>query len=106
MTTFPPGRLAFKEEGAGKVRVFAIPNALKQALLRPAHDWCMKILRMLPTDGTFNQTAPLGRLSKLKSLRSFDLSSATDRFPLAIQGVLIEALSLLGHSHGSVPDLG
>lgn len=93
MTTFPPGRLAFKEEGAGKVRVFvAIPNALKQALLRPAHDWCMKILRMLPTDGTFNQTAPLGRLSKLKSLRSFDLSSATDRFPLAIQGVLIEAL--------------
>ncbi|KAJ8621993.1 hypothetical protein MRB53_030522 [Persea americana] len=59
MTTFPPGRLAFKEEGA---------------------------------DGTFNQTALLGRLSKLKSLRSFDLSSATDRFPLAIQGVLIEAL--------------
>lgn len=35
--------LSFKEEGAGKVRVFAIPNALKQALFRPAHDWCMKI---------------------------------------------------------------
>ena len=43
LLTFSPGRLAFKEEGAGKVRVFAIPNALKQALLRPAHDWCMKI---------------------------------------------------------------
>lgn len=39
MLYFPPGRLAFKEEGAGKVRVFAIPNAVKQALLRPAHDW-------------------------------------------------------------------
>lgn len=25
---FPVGRLGFKEEGAGKVRIFAIPNAL------------------------------------------------------------------------------
>lgn len=71
LLTFSPGRLAFKEEGAGKVRVFAIPNALKQALLRPAHDWCMKIWRMLPCDGTFNQTAPLARLSKRNNLFRF-----------------------------------
>lgn len=31
-------RLSFKEEGAGKVRVFAITFALMK-LLRPAHDW-------------------------------------------------------------------
>lgn len=61
----------------------------------------MKILRLIPCDGTFDQVAPLRRLSKLSSLRSFDLSSATDRFPLAVQGVIIEALSLLLLSHGS-----
>lgn len=43
-------------------------------------------------DGTYNQTAPLKCLSKLISFWSFDLSSATDRFPLAIQGMLVEAL--------------
>lgn len=89
---FPPGRLAFKEEGAGKQRVFAIPNAFKQALLRPAHDWCMDVLRLIPMDGTYNQVKPLDRLKRLKTLFSFDLSSATDRFPLAIQGMLVEAL--------------
>jgi hypothetical protein len=61
----------------------------------------MKILRFIPCDGTFDQVAPLRRLSKLSSLRSFDLSSATDRFPLAVQGLIIEALSLLLLSHGS-----
>lgn len=43
-------------------------------------------------DGTYNQTAPLKCLSKLISKRSFYFSSATDRFPLAIQGMLVEAL--------------
>lgn len=55
MMYFAPGRLAFKAEGAGKTRIFAIPNAVKQALLRPAHDWCMSVLRLIPMDGTFDQ---------------------------------------------------
>lgn len=42
LSTFPIGRLGFKDEGSGKLRVFAIPNALKQALLRPAHEWCIE----------------------------------------------------------------
>lgn len=92
MTYFAPGRLAFKMEGAGKVRVFAIPNAFKQALLRPAHDWCMSVLKTINTYGTYNQLAPLSRLSKLDELYSFDLSSATDRYPLAIQAITINAL--------------
>lgn len=36
------------------MRVFAIPNGLKQALLRPAHDWCMEVLKLIPMDGTFH----------------------------------------------------
>lgn len=58
MSEFPVGRLGFKVEGAGKRRIFAIPNGFKQALLRPAHDWSMSVLRLIPQDGTFDQTAP------------------------------------------------
>lgn len=86
---FPLGRLGFKQEGAGKLRIFAIPNAFKQALIRPAHDWCMEVLRRIPTDGTFNQTAPLARLSRLDHL---DLSAATDRFPLPFQETVVKSL--------------
>lgn len=52
----------------------------------------MSVLRRIPTDGTSNQTKPLDRLSKLRSLFSFDLSSATDRSQLQIQWKLIETL--------------
>ena len=75
---YPFGRLRFKLERAGKERVFAIPNAFKQALLRPAHDWCMTVLRLMPMDGTYDQTRPLRRLSSVRQLYSFDLSVATD----------------------------
>lgn len=49
---YPPGKLGFKLEGSGKTRIFAIPNSIKQLLLRPAHDWCIRScvssLRMEP----------------------------------------------------------
>lgn len=94
MLYFAPGRLAFhfKAEGAGKVRVFAIPNSFKQALLRPAHDWCMSILKGIQMDGTYDQVRPLRRISKLRRLFSFDLSSATDRFPLSVQALTINSI--------------
>ena len=54
----PPvvGRLACSVEGAGKRRIFAIGNYVNQRLLRPVHDWLMRLLREIPMDGTFNQT--------------------------------------------------
>lgn len=30
-------------------------QSVKQAILRPAHDWCMSVLRLIPMDGTFDQ---------------------------------------------------
>lgn len=63
-----PRRLGFQVEGAGKLRIFAIPNAVKQSLLRPAHEWCMQVLRLIPQDGTFNQLSPLFRITPLSSL--------------------------------------
>lgn len=52
----------------------------------------MEVLRTIPLDGTFNQTAPLERLVGISKLRSFDLSSATDRFPLSFQQSVISCL--------------
>lgn len=86
------GRFGVKLEGAGKVRVFAICNPILQTLLRPLHDWVMKILRLLPTDGTFDQLAPLKRLRGRKAMFSFDLKSATDLLPVGLSASMLSGL--------------
>jgi len=80
------GRLCCVIEGDGKRRILAIGNYVKQRLLRPIHDWAMKVLSRLPSDGTFDQEAPIRRLRdlRLRNLYSFDLKSATDRWPLSV----------------------
>jgi len=83
------GRLGFKEE-PGKIRVFAMVNILTQTLMAPLHKWIFLRLRKIPTDGTFNQVAPVERLIKRFQekgawVASYDLSAATDRLPLALQ---------------------
>lgn len=81
--TTSPGRLAFSTDaGDGKRRIFAIGNYVHQRLLRPLHDFLMRVLACLPTDGTFDQLRPLDRLKGKIDVYSFDLKSATDRWPL------------------------
>ena len=79
-----PGRLAAVLSGGGKRRLFIIGNFIKQRIYRPVHDWSMDILRSLPCDGTFNQSKPIERLvrNKPRQAYSFDLSNATDRYPM------------------------
>jgi len=89
------GKLSIKLEAAGKARVFAITDALTQSVMKPLSDAIFKLLRTLPMDGTFNQSAPLDRLVQLakngeipeqdRVFYSYDLSSATDRLPMQIQ---------------------
>lgn len=82
-----------KEEAAGKARVFAITDAITQSVLRPLHHFLFSLLKKMPTDGTFDQGAPLDRLLTLKAkgemgshlFHSFDLSAATDRLPIGLQ---------------------
>lgn len=88
------GRLALLEEAAGKVRVVALADCWTQWALRPLHDWILhKILKEIPTDGTFDQLKPVKRLIKKIKLDdivySYDLSSATDRIPIKIQQLLL-----------------
>jgi hypothetical protein len=88
------GKLGYKIEPAGKIRVFAMVDSLTQCVMKPLHDLLFSILRRLETDGTFNQMKPAERLISLgyRNFWSLDLSSATDRFPLALQQVVLSAL--------------
>jgi len=92
------GRLSIKLEPAGKVRVFAIVDYWTQCALKPLHDWLMDVLKGIPTDGAFDQHRPIVRLlRKTADLKdtifySFDLSAATDRFPVELQRGLLEVI--------------
>lgn len=86
------GRFGRKLEGSGKIRLFAIANPIFQALLRPLHDWVMKVLSTIKMDGTFDQLAPLHRLKGKRELYSFDLKSATDLLPVDLSGSLLASL--------------
>jgi len=82
------GRLAVITSTAGKSRVIGITNYWIQVALKPLHDSIFRILKKLPTDGTFDQKKVISNLiseSKGTLLSSYDLSAATDRLPLQIQ---------------------
>lgn len=85
------GKLSFKFEPAGKLRVFAIVENFTQWLLDPLHRIIFSILKRIPMDGTFNQLGPIYRLISLnsKSYYSLDLTAATDRLPISIQSKLL-----------------
>ncbi|KAG6467802.1 hypothetical protein ZIOFF_074318 (mitochondrion) [Zingiber officinale] len=78
-----PGRLTCTLAGAGKRRMFAIGNFVRQRLLYPVHDWAMRVLSRIPTDGTFHQERPIHRLRRYDPAHvlSIDFKSATDRWP-------------------------
>lgn len=86
------GRISLASEAAGKTRLFAICNFWAQSLLKPLHDQLMEVLKLFEADGTFNQIEQFNRLcikSKNRRTFSFDLSKATDRFPIVLQQALL-----------------
>jgi len=91
------GKISAKLEPAGKVRLFAIPDYWTQSVMKPLHTHLYEILKLLPTDATFNQQAGVERArlasqSGTKCFWSFDLSAATDRFPVGLQQLLLTEL--------------
>jgi hypothetical protein len=73
-----------------KVRLIAIGDYFSQTALRPLHKFIFRILRRIPQDRTFNQGSI--DTSNFKTFYSYDLSSATDRFPIEVIKVLLRAL--------------
>jgi len=90
------GQLAFKEEPAGKLRVFAMVDVWTQSLLKPLHEVLFKILKKLPNDGTFDQNASFKRACSKATMNNcsfgYDLSAATDRLPLSLQVSVLRSL--------------
>jgi hypothetical protein len=91
------GKLSFKPEPAGKTRTFAMVDGITQMIMKPVHDGLFRLLRVIEQDGTFDQMAPAKCLVArgLRNFWSFDLSSATDRFPLLLQHSVLGLI--LGH---------
>jgi hypothetical protein len=92
------GKLSVKEE-PGKLRIFAMVDALTQWLLYPLHTALFSMLQKIPQDGTFNQDRPVRELIERQrkagtsKVWSFDLSAATDRIPVLLQEILLGYLA-------------
>lgn len=96
------GKLSFKIEPAGKIRVFAMVDCFTQWLLKGLHDDIFGALRSFTTDATFNQTKVLlgfvARLQKenIRKVYSFDLTAATDRIPVSAQVCILNTICKYG----------
>lgn len=90
----PAGRLATKDE-PGKVRVFAMVDAVTQWFLYPLHKRLFEWLKGIPTDATFDQRGAVetasSKIHANTKVYSFDLSAATDRLPVSLQEAILEA---------------
>jgi hypothetical protein len=93
--SLPTGKISLASEPAGKTRLFAIPNFWVQSALKPLHNQLMLALKLFNSDGTFDQIAQFNRIVKeTKGIKTycFDLSKATDRFPIKLQQAVLELL--------------
>jgi len=90
------GRLATKNEPAGKVRVFAMVDVWTQSILNPLHKMLFAFLKGLPNDGTFDQHAAVMRCKEKAKVAGlsfgYDLSAATDRLPISLQVSILEPI--------------
>nr|UIW13815.1 MAG: RNA-dependent RNA polymerase [Rhizoctonia solani mitovirus 43] len=89
-------QFAIKEEAAGKLRLFALIDLITQSVLTPLHDRLFDMLRVIPTDSTFDQEAGIRRAQdkavKANKAFSFDLSAATDRLPVLLLMFILGSL--------------
>lgn len=80
-------KLAIVPDKENKNRVVAIMDYWSQTVLKPYHEALMKVLSKIEQDRTFNQS-PVG-IDFIDGYFSYDLSNATDRFPLSVQKEVI-----------------
>lgn len=79
-------RLSGIPDKEGKTRVVAILDYMSQSVLYPVHTFLFGILKVIPSDVTFNQSAFVEKVRSWGPVEyhSVDLSKATDRFPIEI----------------------
>jgi hypothetical protein len=90
-------RLAVKQELGGKDRIFAMVDYFSQCTLKPLHSLIAKILRNVSNDATWNQDLGADQVRKWtegdQPLFSYDLKSATDRFPVHLLEGVVEKVT-------------
>jgi hypothetical protein len=94
--TMVNAKLEFIPAPAGKTRLVYILNWWIQSTLLPLHDSLMKYFRIMKGDATWNQKKSV-KLIQLWSQRghklySFDLTAATDRWPISHQQIVAKAI--------------
>jgi hypothetical protein len=82
-------KLSVVKDPGGKSRVIAIVDYFSQNVLRLIHNEVFKILKTIPQDRTFTQDP---HVDFDGPYYSFDLSAATDRFPLQFQERVVRSL--------------
>lgn len=91
------GKIGLIQERGMKLRSVANPFRIFQHVLTPFGDYIYNMLEHLEWDCTFDQTKAQPFVTKAlqdnKTLYAYDLSSATDKFPLSIQLDLISKLN-------------
>jgi hypothetical protein len=85
-------KLAIICDPEAKARVIAIFDHWSQTWLRQIHDIQFKLLRQIEEDRTFSQDPIIPKPPLGHKYYSFDLTKATDRFPLTLQRSLIEKM--------------
>ena len=90
------GSVKVLQERGYKARVIAMPVAGLQVAFKPLHEALSHILRNIPEDCTYDQLSgtqwAANSLREGKTVYAFDLSSATDNFPLTYQLAVLDAL--------------
>lgn len=88
------GKIGLLPEPAGKVRTIAIVDYWTQRVMNPVHSWMFDILRVLPTDATFNQESALRTYADLNLPMhwSIDLKSATDLIPITLYETVFKGI--------------
>nr|ALD89134.1 RNA-dependent RNA polymerase [Sclerotinia sclerotiorum mitovirus 17] len=87
-------RISIKKDKEYKSRPFAIVDYITQSALTPLHDRLYRVLKSIPQDCTFDQNKGFKDLLYGGGpYYSFDLTSATDRFPIFVQEMVLAWLT-------------
>jgi hypothetical protein len=92
-----PGHISFIQEGGCKARVVAVPNIWCQGMFQILDNQLSCMNRKLPVSCVHNQVRGANFLKEKLAegtVYCYDLSSATDRFPLELQTAVLEGLGL------------
>jgi len=97
------GKIGFIQEPGYKLRAVANPGRVYQQALSPLGDYLFDLLKKLPWDCTHNQTkgheSIQEALRQNKTVFSIDLRGATDYFPLSLQILLLEQITVPGQKY-------